>query len=80
MGFILRRRRDFFFQKWARDCKLLPGETVTTQHRPIVADMWVVGRREIQNKGKMKIKWRNLEKEEMIELKTKILQGLDTTK
>ena len=78
MVYILCQRKD---QKSAKDCEVLAGETVTTQHRPVMADMRVVGKEEIQNKREDEDyvvefgKGRNKRR-----IKKKVLQGLDTAK
>ena len=48
-----------------KDCKVIPGECVASQHRLVVVDMNVVMTRKSRPRIKQqKKKWRNLEKDE----------------
>ena len=51
-------------RRWCRDCKVLPSECLTMQHRLLVLDMEIRGAIRKQRKvGVYKVKWWNLKGE-----------------
>ncbi|KAL3518874.1 hypothetical protein ACH5RR_021463 [Cinchona calisaya] len=61
IDFLLTRKRD---RRVCRDCKIIPGECLTSQHRLLVVDLRFkhhIRRRNLRKSPR--IKWRNLKKE-----------------
>ena len=55
INFFLTRRVD---KGSCIDCKVVPGESVITQYRLLVLDVWIRRRfRKIKRKSDLKIKW-----------------------
>ena len=64
----LTEARDFFLvRKYDRlackDCKVIQGESLRTQHRLVVLDICIRSRKRVVNKMCPKTKWRNLKGE-----------------
>ena len=51
--------------KWVKKWQSLPRETMSTQHRPVLADICLLGRKEAPIQGIKSIKWGNSNKEGM---------------
>ena len=62
IDYILVRRQSLRFVK---NCKVIPGETVATQHRPLILEMELEKPKRTKKRSReKKIKWYNLENEE----------------
>ena len=56
-----------------RDCKVLPGECLTTQHRLLILNVEIIGAIRRKRKiGAYKVKWWNLKGENAMKLLEKI--------
>ena len=71
IDYILIRRRDL---KSMKHVKIIPGEAISTQHRILVADMYIMmPRQTMQRNREKKIKWYALKDEnKRDELKVKL--------
>jgi len=73
-----RTQIDYFLirvnsRRWYRNCKVLPGECLATQHRLLVLDVEIRGAiRRRRSVGVYKVKWWNLKGENAIKLSKKI--------
>jgi len=73
-----RTQIDYFLmransRRWCRDCKVLPGECLRTQHRLLVLDVEIRGAIRRKRKiGVYKVKWWNLNGENVLKLSEKI--------
>ena len=74
IDFFLTRRGD---RRTCKDCKVIPGESLTTQHRLLVCD---IGLRNSKEKRKVriqpKIKWWNLKNDKIQQFRDKIKEEL----
>ena len=62
IDYILVRRQSLRFVK---DCKVIPGEAVATQHRPLILEMELEKPKKTKKRSReKKIKWWNLKNEE----------------
>ena len=62
IDYILVRRQSLRF---VTDCKVIPGETVATQHRPLILEMQLEKPKRTKKRSREnKIKWYNLKNEE----------------
>ena len=61
IDYIMVRRDEI---RTIKDCKVIPGEYVATQHRLVVMEMNVEMTRKPRPRIKQKTKWRNLQKDE----------------
>ena len=59
-----------------KDCKVIYGENVSTQHKLVVSDIQIRGERGAKRKGIPKIRWWKLEKEENIELRARFKENV----
>ena len=60
-------------RRWCRDCKVLPSECLTMQHKLLVLDVEIRGAiRRKRKVGEYKAKWRNLKGENAMKLSEKI--------
>lgn len=78
IDFMFYRRRD---RVEIRNCKVIPGDHVTAQHRLVILDLQIkVTQRQITRfQGPRKIKWFKLkEHEKKMEFKERVLNELDT--
>ena len=70
---------DFFLVKKhdrldCKDCKVIPGESLTTQHRPVVLDICTRSRKKgVVNKMCPKTRWRDLKRERTTLFKDKVI-------
>ena len=63
IDYILVRRKSLRFVKY---CKVIPGETVATQHRPLVLEMELEKPKRTKKRSReKKIKWYNLKNGEL---------------
>jgi len=73
-----RTQIDYFLiransQRWCQDCKVLPSECLTTQHRLLVLDLDIQGAIRRKRKDRVyKMKWSNLSGENARKLSEKI--------
>ncbi|VDL75422.1 unnamed protein product [Nippostrongylus brasiliensis] len=67
---ILVRRQDL---KAVKDVKVLPGEDVATQHRPLVADLGVLLPPKMKERAEPKIRWWKVKGPVKSEIKRKML-------
>ena len=62
IDYIMVRRQSLRFVKF---CKVIPGETVATQHRLLILEMWLEKPKKTKKRSReKKIKWWNLKNEE----------------
>ena len=59
--------------KTVKDIKVLPGEELTTQHRPLLADIAIELPKKTRLKTERRIRWWKLHKQERDDLKRRIL-------
>ena len=73
-----RTQIDYFLmransKRWCRDCKVLPSECLTMQHRLLMLDVDIRGAiRRKRKAGEYKVKWSNLSGENARKLSEKI--------
>ena len=53
LDYLLSRSRDI---KRVKNCKVLPEETVSTQHKPVLPNICLIGRKKAPTRGNKKIK------------------------
>ena len=67
--FLVRARN----RRWCRDCKVLPSECLTTQHRLLVLDVELRGAVKRKKKvGVYRVRWWNLKGDKALKLSEKI--------
>jgi len=77
-GGSARTQIDYFLirandRRWYRDCKVLPSECLTMQHRLLVLDVEIRGAISRKRKaGASKVRWWNLKGENVVKLSEKI--------
>ena len=59
-------------QNKVRDCKVLAGEHITTQHKPSVYEMWIGRRKQKRSKQRQVIRWWKFEGEMMEKYKSEV--------
>ncbi|XP_070029635.1 uncharacterized protein [Nicotiana sylvestris] len=70
IDYLLLRRGD---RRWCVDCKVIPGETLATQHRLLVMDFGIMIRRKKRSiRGRPRIRWGALTKDKAQELEGKL--------
>ncbi|XP_070014622.1 uncharacterized protein [Nicotiana sylvestris] len=70
IDYLLLRRGD---RRWCMDCKVIPGETLATQHRLLVMDFGIMIRRKKRSiRGRPRIRWGALTKDKAQELEGKL--------
>ncbi|KAM7489846.1 hypothetical protein LguiB_027330 [Lonicera macranthoides] len=73
IDFFLFRKGD---RKSCMDCKVIPGESLTTQHRVLVMDIRVKGKVKRRGQGKVsRIRWWHLKGEKQRIFQHKVLEG-----
>ncbi|KAI3810563.1 hypothetical protein L1987_20182 [Smallanthus sonchifolius] len=78
IDYFLMRQGD---RNWWKDCKVIPGESVATQHRLLVADFTLRKRvAERRRKNKPRIRWGNLKDENINLFKDKVMAMNTNTK
>ncbi|KAK9127965.1 hypothetical protein Syun_016762 [Stephania yunnanensis] len=72
IDFLLTRKID---RKLCRDCKVIPGEALTTQHKLVVLDIKLTQRKNMNKRvSEPTIKWWNLKHSKQVEFREKLLK------